>query len=261
MLTPEIVPCENVDRAVEIFLRDGFVPISGALSDDQLKFIQSGAYRVVEEQQRETAFDDANRGYARYSYGQQIQNPEWQMLVDLPKTLPILDAIFGSQEYISSGGGGDYSHPGAEIQFLHSDMKDMLNDPLGQVTVFDLPSPFVVINFLMTDFNEKNGATRFVPGTHRTRVRPPKIEDEPDHWKKSIIEAPAGTAIIRDVRCWHGGTANNSDAPRIMTSAGYYAPWFLRRTLKPVIAVEDYQKFSDRGKFLLRYLVDWEAEL
>ena len=38
--------------------------------------------------------------------------------------------------------------------------------------------------------------------------------------------APANTAIIRDVRCWHGGTANNSGQVRPMTSIGYYAPWF-----------------------------------
>ena len=32
-------------------------------------------------------------------------------------------------------------------------------------------------------------------------------------------------AVIRDVRCWHGGTANRSQESRPMTSVGYYAPW------------------------------------
>ena len=38
--------------------------------------------------------------------------------------------------------------------------------------------------------------------------------------------APINTAIIRDVRCWHGGTANNYNQKRPMTSVCYYAPWF-----------------------------------
>ncbi len=258
MLDVEIVPCIKVERALSIFNRDGFVALSGTLTPDQLTRMQAGADRVVRQQVEETAFEEANRGFARYSFGQQIHEPEWQMLVDLPTTLPILEAITGSDKFTSSGGGGDYSHPGAEIQFLHSDMQDMLNDPLGQITVYDLPAPFIVINFLMTDFNEVTGATRFVPGTQRTRVRPPALEDEPDHWKNAIICAPAGTAIIRDVRTWHGGTANRSDGPRIMTSAAYYAPWFKRRSFETLLPRKDWEALSERGKFLCRDLVDWE---
>jgi len=44
--------------------------------------------------------------------------------------------------------------------------------------------------------------------------------------KDSILCAPAGTAIVRDVRCWHGGTANTSDQIRPMTSVGYFPHWF-----------------------------------
>ena len=132
-----------------------------------------------------------------------------------------------------------------------------LEDPLGQVCIFDLPAPFIVINFLMTDFTEENGAIRFVPGTQRTRLRPPPIKDEPAHWQDSIICAPAGTAILRDVRCWHGGTANRSASPRIMTSAGYYAPWFTRESERE-LGLNEYLKMTERGKKLCRNLVNWE---
>ena len=173
MLETEVVPHSNIERAVQVFNRDGFVALSGVLTDDQLKFAQEGARRVVAEQIAATPFEMANRGYARYSFGQQVQHPEWSMLVDLPTVLPILDAIWQSDDYTCSGAGGDYSNPGAKIQHLHSDMNDILNDPLAQVNVYDLPTPFIVINYLMTEFAEINGAIRFVPGTQRTRLRPP----------------------------------------------------------------------------------------
>lgn len=261
MLDVEIVPCVDVERAVEVFRRDGFVALSGTLTDEQLALAQAGAERVVQEQIAATPFEMANRGYARYSFGQQVQHPEWRMLVDLPTVLPILDAIWGTPEYTCSGAGGDYSLPGAKIQHLHSDMNDMLDDPLGQVNIYDLPTPFIVINYLMTDFSKVNGAIRFVPGTQRTRLRPPKLDQEPAHWQESIVCAPAGTAVLRDVRCWHGGTANNSEAARVMTSAGYYAPWFLRAGSEGALPLEGYRQLSERGRRLCRYIVDWEGGL
>ena len=148
------------------------------------------------------------------------------MLVDLPAILAILDKVWGATNYWSGGAGGDYSLPRAEIQPLHSDMGDFLNDPLGQTTFRELPPPFIVVNYTMVDFTRENGIIPFIPGTQRSRAAIPTLEQEPAWMKESILCAPAGTAIIRDVRCWHGGTANTSTQIRPMTSAGYFAPWF-----------------------------------
>ena len=178
------------------------------------------------QQMAEIPLERANRGHARYSFGPQLHHPEWVQLIDLPAILPIVEAIWGSPDFICSGGGGDYSAPGAKEQHLHADIRDVLNDPLGQVTLHDVPTPYIVVNFLMVEFRKINGAIRFVPGTHRTRQPVPKMEEEPARMKESILCAPAGTAVIRDVRCWHGGTANDSDEIRPMTSVGYLAPWF-----------------------------------
>jgi hypothetical protein len=165
MLEVEIVHPEEVARAAAIFHRDGFVVVRDALTPAQLAFAQEGARRVIAEQMAVTPLEKGNRGHARYSFGPQLHHPEWLQLVDLPTILPILDRIWESTEYLCMGGGGDYSAPGAQIQPLHSDMGDFLKDPLGQVTVRDLPAPFIVVNFMMVEFREINGATRFVPGT------------------------------------------------------------------------------------------------
>ena len=258
MLHTELVSPADPQRAAAVFQRDGFVALVDALSAAELDFARQGARRVAQEQMAATPLEEANRGCARYSFGQQIHHPEWAQLIELPTVLPALDAIWGSQDYICTGGGGDYSAPGAKIQHLHSDVRDLLNDPLGQVSIYDLPAPFIVVNFLMVEFKEINGAIRFVPGTQRTRLRPPPLEDEPEHWRKSLVCAPAGTALVRDVRCWHGGTANNSDEIRIMTSTGYYAPWFLRPDLGTPLPLARYRELSERGRKMCRYIADWE---
>lgn len=256
MLDIDIVPCTEVDRAATIFHRDGFVAVIGALTEEQLAFAQAGARRVIAEQIAASPLEQANRGYARYSFGQQVHHPEWLQLVDLPTVLPILEKIWGSADFLCMGAGGDYSVPGAKIQPLHADIRDFFQDPLGQTTAFDVPAPFIVINYLMVDFKEINGAIRFVPATHRTRQAPPSLEEEPAWMKKSIVCAPAGTALIRDVRCWHGGTANNADEIRPMTSAGYFAPWFRRPAQPPLMPRAVYDTLSPRARELCRLLVE-----
>ena len=169
--------------------------------------------------------------------------------------LPIVEAIFASDQFTCSGAGGDYSLPGAKIQPLHRDMSDLINDPEQRVTIMDLPTPFVVANFPMIDFSAKNGATRFIRGTHRSRHPIPSLADEPAWMQNSIACAPARSALIRDVRCWHGGTANTSEDVRIMTSVGYYAPWFRRPHGDGEMPRALYDDLSERGKTLCRYLV------
>lgn len=258
MLQVELVSPTEIEKAATIFHRDGFVVIKDALMPDQLKFAQAGAQRVIDQQTAETALEKANRGFARYSFGSQIEHPEWQMLIDLPTTTPILEAIWNSKDYSFIGGGGDYSLPGAKAQHLHSDMGEFFHDPIGQTTFHDVPAPFVVINFLMVDFSKENGAIRFVPGTQRARHEIPQQDVEPKWMKNGILCAPAGTAVIRDVRCWHGGTANTSEQIRPMTSAAYFAPWFqgypgtyLSRYLPRAI----YQTLSPIGQHVCRSIV------
>ena len=258
MLDVEILDSSEVERAAAVFHRDGFVPIRDALNPEELAFAQSGAARVIARQMAETPLERANRGYGRYSFGPQLHHPEWVQLVELPTVLPIVEAIWGSPDFICSGGGGDYSAPGAKEQHLHADMGDPFRDPLGQVTIHDVPTPYIVVNFLMVDFSKANGAIRFVPGTHRTRQPVPALEEEPDRMRESIICAPAGTALIRDVRCWHGGTANESDEIRPMTSVGYLAPWFRLPDLSPSLPRKLYRTLSSRGRELTRFIVQPE---
>ena len=168
MLDVEILDRSEVERAAAVFHRDGFVPIGDALDPEELAFAQSGAARVIARQMAETPLEQANRGHARYSFGPQLHHPEWVQLVELATVLPILEAIWGSRDFICSGGGGDYSAPGAKEQHLHADMGDPLKDPLNQVTIHDVPTPYIVVNFLMVDFRKSQ------------RRHPVRARDPPD---------------------------------------------------------------------------------
>ena len=256
MLGVKIFEPGEVEQATTVFHRDGFVCVKNPLREEQFTLNKAGAERVMQEQEDECGIENMNRGYARHSFSNQLHNWEWCILIDLPTILPILDAIWMNDDYTCSGGGGDYSLPGAKIQHLHSDFKkDYFNDPLGRVTDRDPPPPFIAINFTMVDFTVENGAIRFIPGTYRSRAPIPTLEEEPEWMRTNHLCAPANTAIIRDVRCWHGGTANNSNEKRPMTSVGYYAPWF-RPSEEKVLPRKYCERLSQRGQKLCRYIVE-----
>jgi ectoine hydroxylase-related dioxygenase (phytanoyl-CoA dioxygenase family) len=256
MLEIELVNPTEVDKAATLFHQDGFVVVKDALTPEQLEFARQGAARVIEEQTTAISLDDANRGFARYSFGPQLHHPEWCQLIDLPTVVPILEKIWGRSDFRCWGGGGDYSLPGAKIQKLHADIGNEIADPLGRVTIMDLPTPIIVVNFPMVGFKVINGATRFVRGTHRSREPIPSLDEEPEWMRNSVLCGPAGSAIIRDIRCWHGGTENRSEEIRPMTSVGYSAPWYNRYREENLLPRAVYESLSDRAKELTRLTVE-----
>ena len=206
MLEIEILEPDEIERAARIFLRDGFVAVNDVIVGEQLQATQAAAARVIEEMIAADPQRAGNRGHDRYSFGNQMAHIEWCQLTDLPAVLPILEAIWQSADFICPGNGGDFSLPGAEIQALHSDGDELgFIDPLGQTTTRDLPPLLICVNFLMVDFTRENGAVRQIPCTHRSSAAIPTLEEEPPWMKNSIICAPAGTALFRDVRCWQHG--------------------------------------------------------
>ncbi len=261
----EIVAPEEVARAARIFHRDGFVVVRDVLDPQQVQRMHRACDRVLGDilatpgRQGRRYMTETNRLPHRYSYGtssasrQMLHDAAWTAQIDLPTTTPILREIFGASDYFVRGGGGDVCLPGAvEYQHLHWDFRDALQLPparlqqaqalgielrardpseeLGlaaQRMVLERTPPFVTINFLLAESTWENGPIRQIPGSHAVQSSPPAPADEPEWMRLStLVGAPAGAAVFRDVRAWHGGTPNLSRAVRAMPNIEYVAPWF-----------------------------------
>jgi len=70
--------------------------------------------------------------------------------------------------------------------------------------------------WLLDDFTATNGATRIVPGTHKSKILPDEEMADPNlpHHDEILIQAPAGSVFIFNSHVWHGGTTNYSDRLR-----------------------------------------------
>lgn len=93
--------------------------------------------------------------------------------------------------------------PGQGQQGLHGDWGGAVPD-----------GDFHILNsmWLLDDFTEDNGATRIVPGTHRSGRWPTDDLERTtdDHPDQILALAPAGSVIIFNAHVWHGGTLNRT---------------------------------------------------
>ena len=287
----EICAAGEVDRAARIFRRDGFVVVRDLLDPERLARFREGCARVLRDILTPPGRDgrkyltETGRLPHRYSYGtssasrQMMHDPVWAAMIDLPTTAPILDAIFGTPDYLVWGGGGDVCLPGAiEYQHLHQDFQESDAIPEGRLaqaralgveieTGADAAEPdlatqrlivertpmFVTINFAMSDLTWENGPIRQIPGTHAARQPPPRPEEEPEWMRLStLVGAPAGAGIFRDNRAWHGATPNLSREVRALPNIEYVAPWTPRASFKRTMPHAVWESLSPRARRMTR---------
>jgi len=270
----ELVSPNDVERATELFHRDGFVAVRDALTGKRFDALRSATDRVVDEILDADPLGEAGGGAGglphRYSFGgtsgsrHRLHELAWADVIDLPTTTPILTAIFGSDRFLCGGGGGDLALPGAiEYQGLHSDnLWEELHDPVGGLSIRNLPVPVVTINFAMVNLTWENGPIRQIPGSQRSVDPIPNLANESARMRYSTVcPAPAGTAIIRDNRAWHSGTPNLSDHVRALPNIEYFAPWFRSEAIHRCMPHDVWLTLSEFAKRACRYIVAAPGEV
>jgi hypothetical protein len=102
--------------------------------------------------------------------------------------------------------------PGTPPQELHADLTRESED-----------APLVGFILMLDSFRRENGATRFVPGSHRWPDVPSnRMTDSRDTWPGEVLASgEAGTLIVFNASIWHGHTANVTKHPR-RSVQGYF---------------------------------------
>ena len=293
----DICAPDEIDRAVRLFFRDGFVVVKDLLDTDALARWRGGCARELRKILEPDGHDgrkyitETMRLPHRYSYGtasasrQLLHDPVWASMIDLPATTPILKAIFGSDDYLVLGAGGDLCLPGAvEYQHLHGDVREQYHLPEARIRqaaglgvdisaaehegaldpdrldgrtkqrIVERTPPVVTINFTMSDLTWENGPIRQIPGTQGVAEDPPTPADEPE-WMRlcALVGAPAGAGVFRDNRAWHSATPNLSREIRALPNVEYGAPWLdANRPHARTMPHEIWQTLSPHAQHLSR---------
>jgi ectoine hydroxylase-related dioxygenase (phytanoyl-CoA dioxygenase family) len=218
---------------------DGYAVVSGLMAADELQAARADLGRVLETTPTgRNAFEGraTQRVYALFA-----KTRTFDRAAVHPLLLEVLDQVLG--HYQLSAPVGIRIGPGEAAQVLH---RDDAVYPLRQ------PGPPVVVNTMwpLDEFTENNGATRFIPGSHRWE---PGRRPGPDDPVRTATLSP-GEVMFYLGSLWHGGGANRTARPRLGVILEYVAAW-LRPQENHCLAVprDVVRKLPERLQELLGY--------
>ena len=191
-------------------LEDGYVIVSDLLSPEEVAAARADLSRVLRS--TPTGRNDFEGRATQRVYALFAKTRTFDRAATGPLLLEVLDQVLG--HYQLSAPVGIRIGPGETAQVLHRD---------DSVYPLPRPGPPVVVNTMwpLDAFTARNGATRFVPGSHRwVPDREPAAEDP-------VLAATMepGSAMFYLGSLWHGGGANQTGEPRLGVILEYAAGW------------------------------------
>jgi hypothetical protein len=235
---------ETLELAVQLVKANGYVIFEGVLPREQVKELHAAFMRVFEAHVART---DPNRGANRYQMHLPFMPPfNHPSMITSPFALPVIDALLGENcvcHYFAS----DTPLPGSEHQRVHSDIAYLYPE-----LPYSAPPYSVVLNVPLVDFREDNGPLEIWPGGSHLIPGDVNMQTLAPLMRSERVLMPAGSLLIRDMRMWHRGTPNRSNAARPNMALIYSRHW-LKLNYPPIhIPRETFEGLSERAKKLFR---------
>jgi ectoine hydroxylase-related dioxygenase (phytanoyl-CoA dioxygenase family) len=217
----------------------GFTLLEGVLSADGAAAIRAVTARLLESHGADLEF----MGRAGHVTNLPTLDPIYFPLIDHPRILPVLEAVMGENLILASL-NARVVRPGEDRQRLHADVPEALHRngaPVMMNTVW-----------LLDDCTEKNGATYVVPGSHRMGRRCPPDDVHVPRTVRAV--APAGSVLMFNGQCWHGGGANRASKARHCLFGHYRVADWTRFQVDPHRGFPEawVTRLNDRQKRLMR---------
>ena len=185
--------------------RDGYVALAAVLSDEQVQVVRARLAELLTAEGDQAGLEVHQEAGTDRLADLVNKGPMFQPCFTASRVLACMAHVLG--DFKLSSLNSRAVRPGQGHQVLHTDWG-------GPVPA----ASYQVCNsiWLLDDFTAVNGATRVVPGSHRSGTAPRLALPDPAaaHPDEVLITGPAGTVVIFNSHLWHGGTQNRSDRPR-----------------------------------------------
>jgi hypothetical protein len=203
--------------------RDGFCIIPDVITAAHVDRVKSRLWEVVALLQRSgqgthSSFLDPNDANVRV-YHLPDHDPLFIDLLTWPAALAQVEALLGPDAILSNF-TANIARPGAEPMKVHSDMALVIPPPWQECWAMN-------VIWCLDDIRAENGATRYLPGSHKFT----QLSDMPTdcEGRMKALAAKAGSIIVMDGRLWHSSGANRTqDEDRALLFAYYTRP-FIRQ--------------------------------
>jgi hypothetical protein len=214
---------EDGGAAAEALARDGYCIIPDVISGTDLDRVKARLWQVVDELQRSgqgthSSFLDPNDANVRV-YHLPNHDPLFIDLLSWPAAKAQVAALLGPDAILSNF-TANIARPGAEPMKVHSDMALVIPPPWQECWAMN-------VIWCLDDIRDENGATRFLPGSHRYA----QLSDIPADCERRMrsFEAEAGSIIVMDGRLWHSSGANRTANEDRALLFAYYTRPFIRQ--------------------------------
>lgn len=198
--------------------RDGFVVIPGVVPDKEVAAMRSVIGALLNDMnKRGKTVDEEAQCYltTEETLVKDVINkdPVFARVIFDPQVLSLVALVLRNDLKLS------YTHmrmpvPHQGRQAMHLDTYEA-----------DLVHPhhyFCNVIWMLSDFTSTNGATRFVPGSHRWDQLPNEVmaDVRAAHSDEVLATGSAGTVIVFDGHIWHAGGENTdgTERPALFTS-------------------------------------------
>ena len=192
----------------------GYLELPGFMSSALLERVRAQVDQLFVEEGDQAGSEFRQEPGSRRLANLVAKGPVFEEIVSTPEILPYVEAILGPQFKLSSLSARSANPHSDSLQPLHADV-GAIADERGYWVCNTL--------WMLDDFTLENGALRIVPGTHRLRKLPQSeiVDLKAPHPEERLITGLAGTVVVMNAHCWHGGTANRTSMHRLALHAFY----------------------------------------
>ncbi|MBK8258076.1 MAG: phytanoyl-CoA dioxygenase family protein [Polyangiaceae bacterium] len=224
--------------------RDGYTIVENAIEPSLLDSLTDELYRIERDEKIVPANNPFEGDRTVRIYNLLARGKVFEEIPVHPAVLPIVEKVLDRGCLVSSLSSIAID-PGQTAQPIHADDQ-----------VISIPKPHVPVicntMWACTDFTEMNGATRVVPGSHKSERSPIPFEEVP-----SIpAEMKRGSVLIWHGSLWHGGGANHTQTRRLGIAMNYCAGYIRQQENQQLgIPLNVAKGFSDRLRKLCGFTV------
>ncbi len=204
------------------FERDGWVVLPDVLDGDEVaraRAALTAAAAASEARGIATRMDYLDPGGRNTRVYDLIEyHPVFADLVTHPAVIPYVSHLLDGDLAVSNF-SANVALPGSRSMNAHNDQSTVMPEPW--TTRYTMNAIWC-----LDDVDEENGATRYLPGSHRFE----RFADVPTDPASGMrpFEAAAGSVILMDGRLWHTSGENTSATRERALLFAFYARSFLR---------------------------------
>ncbi len=238
----------DIQCCIQQILNDGHCILRGHFPVDAVEACKEAFEPIASAYLAERA-DNPNRGPNRHYIPLPFRPPFYNPLFfDDDTVFAIASGILG-EEMVIDQFASDTPFKGSVNQEIHKDVSELFPEN----PELRLPPALLAMNWPFVDVTPERGPFQVAAGTH---LMPPeeaiaKIDSGEIPLKSLLMQV--GDLLIRDPRCLHRGSPNQTDTPRVVAVVSFMRSWYCRRRSDThPIARSVWECLSEREKRLLK---------